>query len=127
MNENIVTMSLDDYTKLIVENHDLKNLVSGIRRKVENEVEEKIMNGRINALNTREEVLKKMELLDTSLLCEFTTGYSYTWERISRDSYDIVSVEEVKALVASKIKYFLNERLKEIIEEEKDKENERNN
>lgn len=121
MNENIVTMSLEDYTNLVVENHDLKKLVSGVRKKVESEIEEKIMAGRIDNLAIKEEIEKLLDETDWNLLTRFTTASCYTWERISRDNYDIVSVQEVEKIGVSKIKYCLNERLKEIVEDEKDK------
>ena len=128
MNENIVTMSLEDYTKLVIENNDLKRLIEGIREKAQSEIEEKIMNSRISNLNTKEEVKNWFDKEGYILLDKFTNGYSYTWERISKDTYGIVKIEEVKTMAVSIVKDCLNERLNEIIEDERyKKENEKEN
>lgn len=113
--ENTVTLSLKDYTDLILENNNLKNLVKKYQRKVEEDVEDKIYESRIAALNSIDEVNKLLDVDADSLLSKFTNNYSWTWDNISNDNYGIVDETTVKEMAVSKIKMLLNYRLQDLM------------
>ena len=89
---NMVTISLEDYTKMVVELHDLKGLVAGYKRKIARCVEEEIHYSAIESIGTTTECWNLLSSSDESLLRKFTNDYSWRWESISRDNFDILVV-----------------------------------
>lgn len=119
--EGQVTLSLKEYTDLIIENNNLKTLVSQYQRKVESDIKEEIYDVRITAIQSVEEVNKLLDSSDEELLSKFTNNYSWTWKDISEENYSIKTIKEVKEIAVSLIKKQLNCRLNDLLE--KDKEN----
>lgn len=63
-NENKVIMSLEEYTKLIIENNNFKLQLSKCRRNVRNELEEGMKEDSINKLTNADCKLVKHKRLD---------------------------------------------------------------
>lgn len=122
--EGQVTISLKEYTDLIIENNSLKILLSQYQRKIESDTDNKIYSSKINAMQSIEEVNKLLDSSDEKLLEKFTDNYSWTWENISEENYSIATTKEVKELAVSLIKKRLNCRLNDLLDIERDKENE---
>lgn len=123
LNENVVTMSLDDYTKLIIENHNLKQTLLGIKKKVKRDVEETIYYVKISSINSKDEVIKLLDADENTLLSKFTENYDWTWRNISERNNDIVDAQEVKEMAIAEIKHLLHERLGDLSEFNEVKEN----
>lgn len=117
---NIVTLSLEEYTKLIIENHDLKGVVAGYKRKVEVDVDEELHLSYIDSIKTKAECWKWLSSSDEELLKKFSDNYSWRWESISERNYGICSTTQVKNTAVRLIKKRLNERMADVAGEEED-------
>ena len=115
---NMVTLSLEEYTKLIIENHDLKGVVAGYKRKVEADVDEELHLNYIDSIKTKAECWKWLSSSDEELLKKFSDGYSWRWESISERNYGICSTAQVKNIAVMLIKRRLNERIADVTDEE---------
>ena len=114
--ENTVTMSLEEYTKLVVENTMLKNKIEGLKLQAEKNVVERIREHLIDNLN-KEETLKFLDASDKVLLNKFSEDYSWTWDSIARQSL-VMSPEEVRNCAVFQIKKMLNAHLGYLTEKE---------
>lgn len=122
--ENVVTMSLEEYTKLIIENNNLKLVISNYKREALRKVDEEIRESKINSIQTSEEVKKYLNLSDERLLNEFTSVYSWTWKSIADNCYNVFTAQEIKDMATAEIKRMLDERLKDLLDKEEEKNNE---
>ena len=121
--EGQVTLSLKEYTDLVIENNNLKRLVSQYQRRIENEVEEQIYSSRINALSSIEEVKQWLDADDKKLLEKFTSNYSWNWQTISDRNFNVNTAQEVKEIAVVIIKKQLDCQLQDLLEKEKENEN----
>lgn len=120
--ENTVTMSLEDYKKLIEENIELKTILKCLKKKAEELIEEKIRDGEINRLNSE----KCKEFLNDkneyTLLKTFTSGYDWTWKNIASECY-VLTEKEVKEIALEEIACRLRDRLSDALYEEENSKN----
>lgn len=121
--ENVVTMSLDEYKNLILENALLKNKLSSLKSKIINKAFDEIKDSYIDSIKTSNEALQYLRSSDDLIFGTFATNYSYTWRSISEDTYYIMSVDEIKELVLSEIKKRIDEKYTALKEEEKETDN----
>ena len=115
---NMVTISLEDYTKMVVELHDLKGLVAGYKRKISRCTEEEIHYSAIESIGTTTECWNLLSNSDDTLLRKFTNDYSWRWESISRDNFDILTPQQVKDTAVGLIKRAISDRLQQLKEKE---------
>jgi hypothetical protein len=115
---NMVTISLEEYTKMVVELHDLKGLVAGYKRKIARCVEEEIHYSAIESIGTTTECWNLLSSSDESLLRKFTNDYSWRWESISRDNFDILTPQQTKDTAVGLIKKAISDRLQQLKEKE---------
>lgn len=118
--DNVVTMSLEEYTKLVVENTNLKMQLSNLKKKSIDRAFDEIKDSTIDRLSTIEDCQKALSLSLDSVLSNYASSYSWTWRGIAGDSYGLFTEQEIKELVAGEIKKRINEKCKELIEEEKE-------
>lgn len=123
--ENVVTMSLEEYTKIVVENTNLKVQLSNLKKKSIDKAFEEIKDSTIDRLSTIDVCQKALNLSLENILSNYASSYSWTWRGIANDSYGLFSEQEIKELVASEIRKRINEKCKELIEIEKDKNEEK--
>lgn len=116
--ESMVTMSLKEYTDMIVQLHDLKGIVAGYKRKITEAVRKEVRENQIEAIKTATECEMKLTLSDDKLIKEFSSGYSWRWESISEDNFNILSESQVKDCAVVLIKKALAARLKDLRDEE---------
>ena len=118
-----LTLSLKEYTDLVIENNNLKRIITKYNRKIERDIEEKIYDSKINALDINE--LKTcLSKSDKELLSNFTANYSWAWRSIADDNYSIKTEDEIKEMAASLIKKMMNDRLNDLLEKDEENENE---
>lgn len=118
--EGQVTLSLKEYTDLVIENNNLKLLVKQYQRRIKNEVEDEIFESRIAAIKTKDEIQNYFDSKDDVLIGKFTNNYSWKWREISERNYGVTDEKAIKELAVSIIKEKLNYRLSDILEEEKE-------
>ena len=118
--DSVVTMSLEEYTKLVVENTTLKNKLQALKSKAIDKAFEEIHDSYIERIPTSEDAIKYMEYSVEALLGKFASTYSWTWRNIASESYGIVTEAEIKELTASEIKQRIDYRCKDLIESEKE-------
>lgn len=118
--DNVVTMSLEEYRSLIIENTNLKMQLSNLKKKSIDIAFEEIKDSTIDRLSTIEDCQKALNLNLERLLGDYATSYSWTWRGIANDSYGLFTEREIKELVASEIKKRIDEKCKELIDKEKD-------
>lgn len=118
--EGQVTLSLKEYTDLVIENNNLKRLVSQYQRRIENDVDEEIYSSRINALSSIEEVKQWLDADDKKLLEKFTSGYSWSWRNISDKNFNVNTEQEVREIAVKIIKKQLDYQLQDLLEREKE-------
>lgn len=116
--EAVVTMSLDEFKNLIIENTSLKNKLFSLKTKVINKAFEEIRDSYIDNIKTSDEALQYLKYSDDKILEKFASSYSYTWRSISDDAYNIMSVNEIKVLVVSEIKKRIDEKCISLKDEE---------
>lgn len=116
--ESMVTMSLKEYTDMIVQLHDLKGIVAGYKRKITEAVRKEVRENQIEAIKTATECEMKLTLSDDKLINEFSSGYSWRWESIAEDNFNILSESQVKDCAVVLIKKALAARLKDLRDEE---------
>ena len=116
--KGMVTMTLQEYTDLIIQIHDLKNIVAGYKLRITKAVKEEIREDQINSIETATECELKLSLSDDTLLKEFSSDYSWRWESISQDNFGILSPDQVKNCAVTTIKRILSSRLKDLREKE---------
>lgn len=119
--ENIVTMSLEEYTKLVIENTNLKFKLDSLKKKSVDKAFEEIKDSTIDRISSIEECQNALKLSLDSILNNYASSYSWTWRGIANDSYGLFTEQEIKELVACEIKKRIDEKCKELIDVEKDK------
>jgi len=115
---NMVTLSLEEYTKMVIELHDLRGLVAGYRRKIKNRVQEEIHYSSIESIGSTTECWSLLSSSDDSLLSKFSSNYSWRWKDIAEENFNIMSETQVKNSAVSLIKEAISDRLKELKEKE---------
>lgn len=110
-----VTLPLKEYVDLVIENNSLKQIIAQYNRKIEKDVQEKIYDSKINALN-EDELKTCLCKSDKELLRDFTDNYSWTWKDIAIENYSVKNENEVKEIAVSLIKKMINERLNNLSE-----------
>ena len=120
--DNVVTMSLEEYTKLVVENTNLKMQLSNLKKKSIDRAFDEIKDSTIDRIQSIEECKKALKLSLNSILSNYSSSYSWTWRSIANDSYGLFTEQEIEELVASEIKKRIDEKCKELIAKENDKE-----
>ena len=124
--ENTVTMNLEDYEKLIRENVELKTILKGLKKKAEEEVEDKIRDSEINRLNSDKckEILNSKD--EKKILRALTNAYDWTWRDIASNCY-VFSEQDVIQIALTKVTRAVSDRLSDALyEEENSKNNEQN-
>ena len=120
--EAVVTMSLDEFKDLIIENTSLKNMLSNLKRKITDRSFDEIRDSYIDNIKTSNEAIQYLDYNDDKILEKFASSYSYTWRSISNDTYNVMSEKEIKQLVVSEIKKRINAKYVELKESEKENE-----
>lgn len=120
--DNVVTMSLEEYTKLVVENTNLKMQLAGLKKKSIDKAFEEIKDSAIDRIPTIDVCQKALSAGVDTLLGNYASSYSWTWRSIANDSYGLFNEQEIKELVAGEIKKRIDCKCKELIEKEKEKE-----
>ncbi len=120
--ENQVTMSLEDYTKLIEENTKFKLALSGFKRKARKSIENEISHDQIKKL-TQAQAQYYISLSHSAdkddrqrVLSELTHAYSWTWGEIADESY-IMSTDEVKEMAVDIIGTLVKDRFDALVVE----------
>lgn len=122
--DNTVTMSLEEYTKLVVENTNLKFKLDSLKKKSVDKAFEEIKDSSIDRIATIDDCQKALKFNLDKILSEYASSYSWTWRGIANDSYGLFTEQEIKELVASEIKKRIDEKCKELIDVEKDEKGE---
>lgn len=122
--ENMVTMSLEEYTKLVVENTNLKFKLDSLKKKSVDKAFEEIKDSAIDRISSIEDCQNALKLSLDSILNNYASSYSWTWRGIVNDSYGLFTEQEIKELVAGEIKKRIDEKCKELIDIEKDEKGE---
>lgn len=117
---NMVTLSLEDYTKMVIELHDLRGLVAGYRRKIKNRVQEEVRYSSIESIGTTTECWSLLSSSDDNLLSRFSNNYSWRWKDIAEENFNIMTEAQVKNLAVSLIKEAVSDRLKDLKDKEDD-------
>lgn len=116
--DNVVTMSLEEYTKLVIENANLKSTLNGLKNKAIHSAYDEIKTDYIEKINSIETAENALQLPLNKLLSEYTSGYSWKWHNIADESYGILNANEIKELVASEIRKLIKEKYSELKEDE---------
>ena len=120
MMDNMVTMSLEKYTELILENNNLKNALHRYNKKLEADITEHIYTSKIENIKTKEDVELWFLKTDAAILDEFSENYDWRWRDIAETYYGTTSLKETKEKAVAIIKQLLNERLQYFIDKETD-------
>lgn len=120
--EAVVTMSLEEFKNLIIENTSLKNMLSNFKKRITEKAFDEIRDSYIDNIKTSNEALEYLKYDNSKILEKFASGYSYTWRSISNDTYNIMSENEIKLLVVSEIKKRIDAKYVELKESEKENE-----
>lgn len=118
--DSVVTMSLEEYTKLVVENTNLKMQLAGLKKKSIDKAFDEIKDSAIDRIPTIDICQKALSASVDTLLGNYASSYSWTWRNIAEDSYGLFSEQEIKELVAGEIRKRLDYKCKELIEKEKE-------
>lgn len=118
--DSVVTMSLEEYTKIVVENTNLKMQLAGLKKKSVDKAFEEIKDSAIDRIPTIDDCQKMLSAGMDTLLGNYASSYSWTWRSIAEDSYGLFSEQEIKELVAGEIKKRIDYKCKELIEKEKE-------
>lgn len=116
--EGQITLSLKEYTDLVIENNNLKRLVSQYQRRIENDVNEQIYSSRINALSSIEKVKQWLDADDNKLLERFTSNSSWRWKNISEQNYGVNTEQEIKEIAVTNVKKQLDCQLQDLLAKE---------
>lgn len=108
--DNVVTMSLEEYTKLVVENTILKNKINGLKAKALKECEDEVLASRINSL-TIEDAKAALDLSDKEILSRFTYNNNWRFERACDAACNVVTVDELKAEIVTCVKRYIDGRI----------------
>ena len=119
MENNKVVMSLEDYTKIVLENAELKRTLSEYKRKIVCEVEEKINDSLIYRLD-KTQTIELLEEKDQRRVFSRVGLYSWSLDSIARNNYFISTKEEVEKLAFEQIKKIANAHLNEILDKEEE-------
>lgn len=119
--DNVVTMSLDEYTKLVVENTNLKFKLDSLKKKSIDKAFGEIKDSTIDRISTSDECQQALSLSLDRLLSNYASSYSWTWRGIANDSYGLFCEQEIKELVAGEIRKRINDKCKDLMAEEKEK------
>jgi len=111
--QNKVIMSLEEYTKLVIENNNLKNTLRGIRNQVISKICDKISEARIHAM-TRDQLIALIDQKDVSKICDAVGTYTYSLEYI--DTFGVFSVDEVKVMFVEEVKKIANDHLQYLLD-----------
>lgn len=117
--DNVVTMSLEEYTKLVIENTNLKFKLDSLKKKTIDQAFSEITDSVINRIPTIEDAQTALGLSLDRLLSNYASAYSWTWRNIANDSYGLFCEQEIKELVASEIRKRIDDRCKDLMDEEK--------
>lgn len=119
-NESKVVLSLEDYTKLILENNDLKNILRRCEGKARQKVyEETIRDSEIGYLTKEkceEWLSKENKKYGSYMLGQF--AYSWQMKSIAED-YPMFQISELEGWALERIKELIGKRLDELKEEER--------
>lgn len=118
--DNVVTMSLEEYTKLVIENTNLKSKLANLKKKSLDKAFEEIKDSTIDKIQTSDDCLDALSYDLDKLLSIYASSYSWTWRLIAEDSYGLFSEQEIKELVAGEIKKRIDYKCKELVEDEKE-------
>lgn len=118
--DSVVTMSLEEYTKLVVENTNLKMQLASLKKKSIDKAFEEIKDSAIDSIPTIDACQKALLASIETLLSNYASSYSWTWRSIAEDSYGLFSEQELKQLVAGEIKKRIDYKCKELIEKEEE-------
>lgn len=118
--DSVVTMSLEEYTKIVVENTNLKMQLAGLKKKSIDKAFLEIKDSAIDRIPTIDVCQKVLSAGVDTLLGNYASSYSWTWRSIAEDSYGLFSEQEIKELVAGEIKKRIDYKCKELIEKEKE-------
>ena len=118
--DNMVTMSLEEYTNLVIENTNLKLKLDGLKKKSIDKSFDEIKDSTIDRIPTIEDCQKALNLNLEKLLDIYASSYSWTWRSIANDSYGLFNEQEIKELVGGEIKKRIDEKCKNLIDIEKD-------
>ena len=118
--ENVVSMSLEEYKKLIVENTNLKFKLEALKKKAYDRAFDEIKDSNIDRIPTIDDCQKILSFSADTILSNYASAYTWTWRSIANDSYGIVSEEEIKEIVAGEIRKRVNDKCNELIDKEKD-------
>lgn len=113
--ENQVTMSLKEYTEIILEKQKLELQLKALSKKAEHKIEEEVKDSLINNLN-KEDTVKWLNEEPKKLLNQFGP-YSWTYTSIANDIL-IFNEQEVKDMTVTVITRMLNSHLNDILERE---------
>ena len=107
-------MSLEEYTKIILEKQKLELQLKALSKKAERKIEE-VKDSLINNLN-KEDTIKWLNEETKKLLSQFGP-YSWTYTSIANDIL-IINEQEVKDMTVTVITRMLNSHLNDILERE---------
>lgn len=119
MEENKVIMSLEAYSKLILENSELKRTLSDYKRKILNEVEEQISESLIYRMN-EEEVVKLLEEKNKEKIFSKFNLYSWTLKNIVERNFYILSKEDVENYFIERVRYYANDHLNDLLSKKRE-------
>lgn len=113
--ENQVTMSLEEYTKIILEKQKLELQLKALSKKAERKIEEEVKDSLINNLN-KEDTIKWLNEEPKKIVSQFCP-YSWTFTSIANDVL-IFNEQELKDMAVTVISKMLNSHLNDILERE---------
>ena len=111
-NQNQVTMSLEEYTNIILEKQKLELKLKALQIKAERKIEEEVKDGLINNLS-KEDTIKWLNENPKKLLSQFGP-YSWAFTSIANDIL-IFSEQELKDAAVAVILKMLNSHLNDIL------------
>jgi hypothetical protein len=120
-NINIVTMTLEEYKKTILELDRLKTLVATYKKKVEKDVENEIYESNINNIPTRGECYEWLNKPKSELIKKFSSGYSWRWESIAEQNYGVLTASQVEDMCVFLIKKMIGYRIDDLKPAEEEK------
>lgn len=119
MEDNKVIMTLETYTKLVLENAELKRTLSDYKRKILNEVDEKISESLIYKMN-EEETIKLLEEKNKENIFRKFGLYTWTLKDIVERNFYILSKEDVENYFIERVRYYANDHLNDLLKEKKE-------
>lgn len=115
--ENTVSMSLEEYTKIILEKQKLELQLRALEQKAERRIEEEINDSLIYNLN-KEDTISWIKEEDHNKLLNQFGPYSWTYSSIASDVL-VFSEQEIKNMTITVIMKLLNSHLNDLLESEK--------